>query len=101
MSAPDRDSLAVILARAFDRAWEAYYVLGQGPAILQDVARPALAQQLVTVAKTGIEDEDALAAAGLRHLLSLSPALHFTTHDVRATLIQQRRVRLRPLTGRH
>src|ERR1700739_3622748 len=101
MSAPDRDSLAVILARAFDRAWEAYYALGQGPTIPQDVARPTLAQQLVTMAKKGIEDEDALAEAGLRHLCSRSPNLHFSTHDVRATLIEQWRVRLRPLADRH
>jgi hypothetical protein len=94
MSAPDRDSLAVILARAFDRAWEAYYVLGQGPTIPQDVARPALAQQLVTVAKKGIEDEDALAVSGLQHLVSLSPSLHFRIDGARATFIPQWRVPL-------
>jgi hypothetical protein len=97
MSEADRD-LQIVLARAFDRAWQAYYALGPAPTIPEHVARPALAQRLVTMAKQGIENEDALAAGGLQHLVSLSPSLQFFTNDVRATIIQQWRVRLRPLT---
>lgn len=98
MSEADRD-LPIILARAFDRAWEAYYALGPAPTIPEHVARPALARRLVTMAKKGIEDEDALVAGGLQHLVSLSPNLQFSTNDVRATMVQQWRLRLRPLTG--
>ena len=100
MSATNQDDLVVVLARAFDRAWEGYYRLGPNCTIPEDVARPALAQQLVTMAKKGIEDEDALTAAGLRHLSALSPSLHCSTHDARATLIEPWRVRLRLLANK-
>jgi hypothetical protein len=91
MSEADQD-LAIILARAFDRAWAAYYALGLAPTISEDAARPELARKLVSLAKEGIENEDALAVAGLQHLFLLSPGLHFSATNVRATMIQQWRV---------
>ena len=91
MSEADQD-LAIILARAFDRAWAAYYALGLAPTISEDAARPELAKKLVRMAKEGIEKEDALAVAGLQHLFLLSPGLHFSAENVRAAMIQQWRV---------
>jgi len=61
-----------LLARAFDRAWDRYYRPGR-ITIAPDVARPALANHLVEMAKQGTLEEGALAAAGLLHLISLTP----------------------------
>lgn len=61
-----------LLARAFDRAWDRYYRPGR-VTIAPDVARPALANHLVEMAKQGTLEEGALAAAGLLHLISLTP----------------------------
>jgi hypothetical protein len=72
MSPPDRERLTIILAHAFDRAWEAYYASGRGKVIPEDVARPALAKHLVAAAQEGVTDEAVLAVSGLMHLLSLT-----------------------------
>lgn len=70
---PLEDSeLKVLLARAFDRAWSRYYRPGR-VTIPSEVARPALANQLVRLARTGVTDEDQLAAGGLMHLATLTP----------------------------
>ena len=61
-----------LLARAFDRAWDRYYRPGR-VTIAPEVARPALAQHLVQMAKDGTVEEGALAAGGLLHLISLTP----------------------------
>jgi hypothetical protein len=53
-----------LLARAFDRAWERYYRPGR-VTIAPDAARPALANHLVELAKSGTIDEEKLAASGL------------------------------------
>jgi hypothetical protein len=64
--------LTRLLARAFDRAWDRYYRPGR-VTIAPEVARPALANHLVDMAKDGTFDEGALAAGGLLHLISLTP----------------------------
>lgn len=69
----DRDELAVVLARAFDRAWRGYYAPCWSGAISADIARHSLASYLVGLARNGLKDEDALAEGGLLHLISLTP----------------------------
>jgi hypothetical protein len=72
MSEPlDRDALTQLLARAFDLAWDRYYAAGQGDTISEEIARPALARILVEMAKSGVTEEEALAACGVLHLISL------------------------------
>src|SRR5437879_1444099 len=71
-SAP-QDDLPKILARSFIRAWERYCVSVQDNRVSEEVARPSLARHLVAMANKGIKDEDALAAEGLLHLISLTP----------------------------
>ena len=67
----DRDR-TLLLARAFDLAWEQYYGPGSEGPLAEEVARPALAKFLVEMAKSGINEEGALAAAGVLHLISLT-----------------------------
>jgi len=61
----------MLLARAFDLAWERYYATGQGNALSQEMARPKLAAFLVDMMKSGVTE--ALAACGVLHLISLTP----------------------------
>jgi hypothetical protein len=61
-----------VLARAFDRAWDRYYRPGRLTIPVEE-ARPALANHLVEMAKAGTLEEDALAAGGVVHLISLTP----------------------------
>jgi hypothetical protein len=68
---PDPE-MTLLLARAFDRAWARYYRPGR-PTIAPEMARPALATNLVEMAKDGTLEEGALAAGGLLHLISLTP----------------------------
>jgi hypothetical protein len=72
MSRPVDDDLPAVLARAFVRAWQGYYLPERRDAVSEEIARPALAERLVALAKEGIVDEAALAEAGRRHLNSLS-----------------------------
>jgi hypothetical protein len=67
---PDQD-IRRSLARAFDRAWSAYYRF-KNLTLSQDIARTELARHLVQLSKTGILDETMLASAGLSHLHQLS-----------------------------
>jgi len=55
----DADELKLLLARAFDRAWALYYRPGR-VTISSDVARPALANHLVQMAKDGVTKEGQL-----------------------------------------
>jgi hypothetical protein len=71
--AADQDDLAAVLARAFVRAWERYYLPNRSETVAEDVARPALAKHLVAMAKSGIDHEITLAKAGLAFLISLTP----------------------------
>src|SRR5579863_2916147 len=75
MSRSTDDDLPAILARAFVQAWQSYYVPGRHDVISEEAARPALAKYLVAIAKEGINEEAILAAAGLRHLNSLTNSL--------------------------
>ena len=61
-----------MLARAFDHAWERYYAPGRAT-IDAEVARPALANHLVEMARDGVTEEGPLATGGLLHLISLTP----------------------------
>ena len=72
-TAADQDELPAILARAFVQAWQSYYQSGRDDAISEETARPALARHLVAMAKEGVRDEIALAAAGLQFLNSVTP----------------------------
>jgi hypothetical protein len=69
----DRNDIIVLLARAFDQAWNAYYRPGRFVTLSEDVARTALATVLAKLAKEGVFDEDALAQSGIQHLVSISP----------------------------
>jgi hypothetical protein len=68
----DADELKLVLARAFDRAWARYYRPGR-VRISPDIARPALANHLVQLAKDGVTDEGKLAAGGVLHLFAITP----------------------------
>jgi hypothetical protein len=71
--AADQDDLAAVLARAFVGAWERYYLPNRSETVAEDVARPALANHLVAMAKSGVDHEITLADAGLAFLISLTP----------------------------
>jgi hypothetical protein len=64
--------VTMLLARAFDLAWERYYAAGQGPVVPQEVARSKLAAFLVEMEKSGVREEAALAACGVLHLIGLT-----------------------------
>jgi hypothetical protein len=72
----DQDYLPAILARAFVKAWQSYYLRERGDTISEETARPALSKLLVAMAKEGVVDEVTLAAAGLRYLNSLTSKRH-------------------------
>jgi hypothetical protein len=101
------DELCLLLAHAFDRAWQDYYQSGRSGTLSQDVARDSLARHLVTLAKEeGEKAEDALAEAGLLHLLSLTPPAapptpeaappwaHVRIERARARFLSPQRVRI-------
>jgi hypothetical protein len=74
MSDPlDQEAVTLLLARAFDLAWERYYGVGQGSTISQEIARPKLAAFLVDMMKSGVTEEEALAACGVLHLIAMTP----------------------------
>ena len=60
-----------LLVRAFKAAWDYYFQPGRNSGVLECLARPALAEFLVTKVREGIDDEPGLAAAGLVFLFSL------------------------------
>jgi len=86
-----------LLARAFDQAWKRYYRPSRIGAISASVARPALAKHVIALAKEGLVSLDALAEAGLLHLVSLTPeAQHWgylRIEDAGAKFQQEWRVR--------
>ena len=69
----DRDDIIVLLARAFDQAWNGYFRPGRLVTISEDSARRALATILTKLAKEGVCEEDALAQSGLQYLISITP----------------------------
>ena len=70
----DQDNLTVLLARAFDRAWNRYYLPDRKGTAPEEIARNLLAKHLVAMVKDGVMDEATLAESGLLHLNSLMPA---------------------------
>src|SRR5271170_1461429 len=94
----DRDELRLLLARAFDTAWNDYYQPRRSVTISEDVARSSLATQLIGLAKEGLRDEDALAQRGLQHLVSLTPAPwgHVRIESAGAKFVRPWRVRFDP-----
>jgi hypothetical protein len=60
-----------LLVRAFKAAWEHYFEPARNGGVLECLARPALAEFLVSKLREGIDDEPSLAAAGLAFLFSL------------------------------
>jgi hypothetical protein len=93
-----QDDLTLVLARAFDRAFERYYRPGRSGKISEEIARPSLARHLVAMAKEGVRDEDGLAAGGLLHLISLGPDEppweEFRIEHARARFIREWHVRV-------
>jgi hypothetical protein len=63
-----------ILALAFDRAWDSYYLHARRT-IKKEVAGPELAKRIVEVAQSGERNERRLAEAGLHHLQTLTRAM--------------------------
>jgi hypothetical protein len=72
MSEPVDREFALLLARAFDLAWELYYGPENDGPLPPDTARPALAKFLVDMANSGVREEKALAASGILHLVALT-----------------------------
>lgn len=72
MSEPVDNEFKMLLARAFDLAWEQFYGPDNSGPLPEDIARPALARFLVEMAKSGVKEEKALASAGILHLVALT-----------------------------
>lgn len=66
------DSLPRVLIQAGRRAWELHGEASGIRTLDKDVAVSLLARHLVELAKAGMTEEGALAAAGLRYLVSLT-----------------------------
>jgi hypothetical protein len=60
-----------LLVRAFKAAWDFYFEPGRNTGVLECLARPAVAEFLVSKVREGIDDVPSLAAAGLEFLFSL------------------------------
>ena len=67
------DANKLLLARAFDLAWEQYYAESRKRTISEDVARRELATCLVEMQRSGVREEGALAACGVLRLIGLTP----------------------------
>jgi hypothetical protein len=65
MSEPIDPEFTLLLARAFDLAWEQYYGPDYAGSFSEEIARPELAKHLVEMAKSGVKEEEALAACPL------------------------------------
>ena len=72
MAGPIDREFTLLLARAFDLAWQQYYGSEHAGALTADIARPALAKHLVEMAQSGVNQEEALAACGILHLVALT-----------------------------
>jgi hypothetical protein len=68
MSSPEHID---VLVRSFKATWAFYFRPDRNTAVLESLARPALAQFLVDKTREGMTDEPSLAAAGLEFLFSL------------------------------
>jgi hypothetical protein len=94
----DRDPLVLLLARAFDGAWNGYYSPGRSVTLSEDVARRSLATHLITLVKDGLQEEDALVKRGLDYLVSLTPAPwgHIRVESAGAKFVRPLHVRFAP-----
>jgi hypothetical protein len=63
----------MLLARAFDLAWERYYTAGQERTVSKQVAKRQLATFVVAMLRSGVREEKALAACGVLRSVSLTP----------------------------
>lgn len=72
MSEPIDPEFTLLLARAFDLAWEQYYGPDYAGSLSEEIARPELAKYLVEMAKSEVKEEEALAACGVLHLVALT-----------------------------
>ena len=72
MAGPIDREFTLLLARAFDLAWQQYYGAEHAGALAEGIARPALAKHLVEMAQSGVKEEEALAACGVLHLVALT-----------------------------
>ncbi len=72
MSESANQEFNLLLARAFDLAWEQYYGPDYMGSLSEEVARPELAKCIVEMAKSGVKDEQALAACGVLRLVALT-----------------------------
>lgn len=70
---PAADDMKLLLARAFDAAWEPFLAL-EGDGSDTDTNRRKLAAKIVQLAKAGEADEEALSKAGLIYLRVLTAA---------------------------
>ena len=59
MAEPIDNEFKLLLARAFDLAWEQFYGPDNSGPLPEDVARPELAKFLVDMAKSGVREENA------------------------------------------
>jgi len=65
-SCPIAVNLLLLLAQAFDRAWDPYYEARRRVAISEEIARNSLARRLVALVKEGTKEEDRLAERGFQ-----------------------------------
>ena len=72
MVGPIDREFTLLLARAFDLAWQQYYGPEHAGTLAEEIARPALAKCLVEMAQSGVNEEEALAACGVLHLVALT-----------------------------
>ena len=100
--AADRDDITVLLARAFDQAWNGYYRLGRLVTISEDVARRALATVLIRLEREGMREEDALAQCGIKHLISITPKpwAQVRVENAGAKFVRPWRIRISGLSPR-
>jgi hypothetical protein len=102
MSPPVDRETRLILARAFDLAWNRYYALGRGHTLSEEIARTELAKHLVAKAKEGVIREDALAEHGFQHLILLtvtrrqSQRFNFQVVGPHARFLRQWRIAFSP-----
>jgi len=71
------EDVHLVLARAFDAAWEPFVAHG-GDAVDTDDNRRRLAARIVALARSGQTDEDGLSQAGLTYMRVLTEAMRLS-----------------------
>lgn len=98
MSEIEGREFQIMLARAFDQAWDSYYGSHRSSHLPEDVARIALAKHIIALGRAGEKDVTVLAESGLMHLDSLSPepkSWKVSTVWLQAKFLRPWRVRIR------